>query len=923
MDKFSDKNNSMARKIMARWKEERRFNTVKNDMPKYFITFPFPYVNGAPHIGHAYSMLRTDSYAKFKRLQGYNVLFPQGFHATGEPILGVIERLKKNDNTQKETLRMFGATDQDINSFIEDPKNIVSFWVKRWISDMEHAGCSVDWERSFITAGFSKGFNRFIEWQYNKLKDKGYIKQGTHPVIWCPHDNSPTGDHDRLVGEGESPQEYDIILFDTNEGMIACATLRPETIFEAHNIWVAKGEYCIAIKDDIKWILSESSVTKLKDQLHEIKIVGNINSDELTRLTATNPITGKKMPVFESSFVDINHGTGIVMSVPSHAPYDYIALKEIANEGNDNAKRILNEAKNMILLEGVPKGMLNAEHYCKKHHANSINNNDGLTKATTDLYKAEYHKGKVTIKELEGLGGEEAKNKAKEMISDKHRLSSIYEMTGQVVCRCTTKCHVKILENQWFIDYKDEGWKRISKEHLNNMTIEPEISRTQFENTIDWLEYKACARKSGFGTKLPYDDEWIVETLSDSTIYNAYYTISKHINQGLLREEDLTDEALDYIFMGIESEDIKDNNIYDDLRKEFEYYYPVDMRNSGKDLIQNHLTFYIMQHTALFEKKHWPRGISVNGFVNVEGEKMAKSKGNIIPLRELMEEHGPDFVRIGMVASTEGMEDANWSVSSLQGYYSRINNIASIADSIKGVEPLFKVTEINIQDKMLLHYHENAKRKSYSHYEQLRFRSAALESYYNLTNAIKQHSKYGLDKRVLSHIIREFLIMNYPLLPYSTEELYHSITGKSILDEKWPVERNYNFDYIKEKITLHENIRDDIQSIMGIILKKGKKPGAAHIVIAEEWAYEMLRMKDEPLSEIMKRDNIRVMGGEAAKAYGKIKTIEWPLNRTEERECINEIIPLIEHDLGIKVTITESGAKQGLPGKPGIIIVEE
>jgi leucyl-tRNA synthetase len=166
MERFSEQNNEISKNIMARWKEERRFNTLKSNKPKYFITFPFPYVNGAPHVGHAYSILRVDSYAKFKRLQGHNVLFPLGFHATGEPIVGVIERLKKNDQSQIDTLKLFGATDKDIASFVKEPKNLVLFWVSRWKSDIENAGCSIDWDRTFITAGFSKGFNRFVEWQY-------------------------------------------------------------------------------------------------------------------------------------------------------------------------------------------------------------------------------------------------------------------------------------------------------------------------------------------------------------------------------------------------------------------------------------------------------------------------------------------------------------------------------------------------------------------------------------------------------------------------------------------------------------------------------------------------------------------------------------------------------------------------------------
>jgi leucyl-tRNA synthetase len=496
-------------------------------------------------------------------------------------------------------------------------------------------------------------------------------------------------------------------------------------------------------------------------------------------------------------------------------------------------------------------------------------------------------------------------------------------MTGNVVCRCTTKCHVKILENQWFIDYKNEEWKQKSKEHLSNMTIEPEIARTQFQNTIDWLEYKACARKSGFGTKLPFDKHWIVETLSDSTIYNAYYTISRFVNNNKISEEQLTDEVLDYIFLNNEKPSIENTDIINEMKEEFEHFYPVDMRGSGKDLIQNHLTFFIMQHVALFHKKHWPKGISVNGYVNVEGEKMAKSKGNVIPLRELMEKHGPDFVRIGMVASTEGMDDANWSESNLSGYETRLNYIESLIQETQNYESNFKVADIKIQDKMLLYIIEESKKKAYSHYEQLKLRSAAFESFFTVGNAIKSYQKYGLNKQVLNHAIKEFLIINSPLIPYSAEFLYSKMTGESIMEQLWPQEITYNFAFMEEKIALYNSLKQDIEAVINLVNKKGSTAVQIKLILAEEWAYEMLRMKNEPLSEMMKNEKIREKGQLASKLYPKIKIMKWNLGREEEEDAIREIIPLLEQDIELPIIMQmENKEKQGIPGKPGILIEE-
>ena len=99
-------------------------------------------------------------------------------------------------------------------------------------------GKSRDWRRSFITTDITPTYSRFIEWQYNTLKKKGYVVKGTHPVIWCPKCQSPTGDHDRLKGVGESPVDYILLKFPFEEFIIPAGTLRPETIYGVTNMWI-------------------------------------------------------------------------------------------------------------------------------------------------------------------------------------------------------------------------------------------------------------------------------------------------------------------------------------------------------------------------------------------------------------------------------------------------------------------------------------------------------------------------------------------------------------------------------------------------------------------------------------------------------------------------------------------------------------
>ena len=178
------------------------------------------------------------------------------------------------------------------------------------------------------------------------------------------------------------------------------------------------------------------------------------------------------------------------------------------------------------------------------------------------------------------------------------------------------------------------------------MKIIPEVFRVEFINKVDWLKDKACARRKGLGTHLPWDKEWLIESLGDSTIYMAYYILAKYVNAGM-KIDQLPPEFFEYIFMnngdaasvaaltGVAQETVQ--QIHDD----FAYWYPVDLRTSGKDLVANHLLFFLYHHVAIFPERLWPQAIAVNGFVSLEGKKMSKSKGRFSPCARPSLKTGP------------------------------------------------------------------------------------------------------------------------------------------------------------------------------------------------------------------------------------------------------------------------------------------
>jgi len=96
--------------------------------------------------------------------------------------------------------------------------------------------------------------------------------------------------------------------------------------------------------------------------------------------------------------------------------------------------------------------------------------------------------------------------------------------------RSADECVVALCD-QWFLNYGDVEWKNSVRKYLESVELFHDETRRNFEATLDWIQEHACSRTYGLGTRLPWDEKWLIESLSDSTIYMAFYTV-KHILQG-------------------------------------------------------------------------------------------------------------------------------------------------------------------------------------------------------------------------------------------------------------------------------------------------------------------------------------------------------------------------------------------------------
>ena len=633
------------KKWQKKWAENNDHETNSNDKEKKFITVAYPYPNSPQHIGHGRTYTIADVHSRYLRMKGYNVLFPMGFHYTGTPILGMAKRVEANDTELIEGFKTLYKVPEDKIKEFAEPVKIANYFHEEIKSGMIEMGYSIDWRREFTT--IDPAYQKFIEWQFRNLKEKNLIVQGSHPVGWCPKDQNPVSQHDTLGDVEPDFTEYIIIKFDLNGVKIPVATLRPETLFGVTNIWINPQVTYQKIKvNDEIWITSPECARKLGFLEKKIEVIEDVSGSDFVGQSAKAPHSSDSIVILPASFVKSDNGTGIVMSVPAHAPFDYQALVDCKSGKNksinsDLLSNIQNiEPISMIKTEGL--GNIPAKDIVEKMGI-SDQDDPKLEDATKEIYSKEFYEGILAdnTKQFAGKKISEAKDEIKEWITKIGSADILLELTNSPVkCRCGAECVVKLLSNQWFLDYSNKDWKKKAHVCFEKMNILPNEIRSEFDKVLDWLRERACARQHGLGTKVPWDKEWLVESLADSVIYMAFYIISKYVNKKEINGNDLTDEFFDYIFYGKKDSGEIANKInitkekLEEIRNEFLYFYPVDSRHSGRDLVPNHLTFFVLNHVALFPEENWPQEIVVNGSVLMAGKKMSKSMGNIIPLRE-------------------------------------------------------------------------------------------------------------------------------------------------------------------------------------------------------------------------------------------------------------------------------------------------
>ena len=826
---------SLEEKWRHRWETEKYFETDPNNKKKFFVTVAYPYPNSPQHVGHGRTYTIADVNARFMRMMDYNVLFPMGFHYTGTPILGMARRVQDNEVKLLETFRtIYKVPEEKIREFSQ-PIKIADYFHQEIKTGMKEMGYSIDWRREFTT--IDPVYNKFIEWQFRKLKEKNLIIQGTHPVGWCPKDQNPVSQHDTQGDVEPSFTEYTIIKFKYEKYVIPTATLRPETIFGVTNIWInPEFIYEVIQVNDEKWIVTSECAKKLEFQNKIIKKLDKISGKDLVGKKVQVPERNDQVLILPASFVKSESGTGIVMSVPAHAPFDYQALEDLKKEiiKYPNLSEINNiKAISMIRTEGY--GEIPAQDVIIRlqiENQNSVK----LEEATKEIYSKEFYSGRLkqNTGKFVNKTVSEGKEEVKKWMLQTGNADILYELNEiPIRCRCGAECVVKILNNQWFLNYSDPEWKIKVHSWINEMKILPEEIRNEFNNVVDWLKERACARQHGLGTKLPWDKNWIIESLSDSVIYMAYYTIAKYVNSKEITVENTSDVFFDYIFLNKGSVEAVsslcklDPSLLEKIKKEFQYFYPVNARHSGRDLVPNHLTFFIFNHIAIFPKEYWPEEIVVNGSVLMDGKKMSKSEGNIIPLRDAIRIHGADSIRLAILISAELLQDADFNQETVKGIKNKLESMLEECSKYKTAQNV----KLEQEDRWIKSKVEQLIFAATSSIRKMRLREALHFILYEFESDLQWYMKRVAAKKredfsgILHEIFSTRVSMMSPFAPYASEEMWHRLGNKGIVSKSsWPTynENSIDFSSIQSE-NLLKNTMEDIKNIIKVTKINPKK----------------------------------------------------------------------------------------------------
>jgi len=769
------------KKWQNKWYTEGTFN-AKNDytLKKWYGLIEFPYPSGQGlHVGHPRSYTALDIIARKRRLEGYNVLYPIGFDAFGLPA---------ENYAIKNNIHPSIVTETNINHFKEQLKSI---------------GFSFDWSREVNTT--DPNYYKWTQWIFIQLFKHGLAYKTTMPINYCTsckvglaNEEVVNGVCERCGGEviqKEKSQwmlkitEYAQRLIDdlddvdflekikaqqinwigrsegaevkfkiegTDENLLIYTT-RPDTMFGATYMVVAPEHNIIEkLKDKITNLNEVNAYKELaakKSDFERTELAKEKTGVEIKGIKAINPLTNEAIPIWISDYVLITYGTGAIMAVPAHDTRDY----EFAKKFNMPIKQVITNKENTTSIENEAYTDTSSGILINSGFLNGMSVKEAVSAVIKYLHENDIGESKVNYK-------------LRDWVFSRQRYWG--EPIPMVHCE---KC----------------GWVPLDEKDL----------------PLKLPEVKEFLPGENGESPLAKLDSWI-------------NTTCPHCGGPAKRETDTMPQWAGSSWYFLRYMD--PHNDKELVSKEaVEYWSPIDWYNGGMEHTTLHLLYSRFWHKFLYDigvvptKEPYAKRTSHGMILGDNGEKMSKSKGNVVNPDEIVNEYGADTFRTYEMFIGPFDQSTPWSMESLRGcnkFLERVWNLAEILVDGNTYSPEF--------EKMM---HKAIKKVS-SDYEAMKY-NTAVATFMTMVN------EFYKQKRINKAEFSTFLILLNPIAPHITEELFEMIgNSKTIAESAWPT-----FD---DEKTIDDEIELPIQV-------NGKLKGTVNIALdsSEETIKELVHKK--------------------------------------------------------------------------------
>ncbi|HYD03840.1 MAG TPA: leucine--tRNA ligase [Alphaproteobacteria bacterium] len=880
-------------KWQERWAKNNIFKTHEDKHKKKFYCLEmFPYPSAAfLHMGHVRNYSIGDSIARFKRMNGYNVLYPMGYDSFGLPA----ENAAKKQNIHPQ-------------EYTENAISKITHYFKQ-------LGLSYDWDRMIAT--HKPEYYKWNQYFFIKFYEKGLVYRKKAPINWCDDCNSTLANEEVVNGKcwrhenTEVRQKYldqwffkttayaDQLLEDIqkidwsdkiksiqenwigkshgvnvnfkleNGDVFPIFTTRPDTIYGVTFMVIALNHP--KLHGMIKGTQYEHTVEKFIEDVKQAELKEDNDflekSGVFTGLYAINPLTNEKVPIYAGNFVVADYATGMIMAVPAHDQRDF----EFAKKYNIPLKIVIQNKENSLHVDKMYKAFTEDGALVHSGEFNGMNNREALQKIISHIESHNIGKGTIQYK-------------LKDWLISRQR----YWGTPIPMIHCAHCGVVPVPFEQLPLELPEDV-------HFNTNGNPLLTSKT----------YKHCKCPKCHG---PAERE--TDTMGgymDSSWYFLRYC-SPHVH-----DKPWDPEAV-------------------------KYWMPVDQYIGGIEHAVSHLIYSrfftkVFRDMGMLDIDEPFSALFNQGIVYKDGHKMSKSFGNIITQEEIAPKYGIDTARMFMLFIASPDKEMEWSDQGVEGTYKFLVKLHRLYEEKVSSQSNTKDIYLESKENIVI-------RKVTSDLSEFRMNNAivTLIDYVNYIYDVRSN----VSKKVFDNVLKNLALILNPFAPHLSEECYEMLgigDGHKVFSStsKWPI-----FDESKIDEKLHysesviENTIKDIHSVLE--LAKIEKPAEITIIISEEWKYgyyskvkELVNSGMRNIGELTKHimgSDLKKHGQEIMKSLPKIvdKLPEHVLDQKTEHDSFLESRINISEKFGCDVTIVlaenskEAKAKQASPGKPAIVV---